>query len=372
MKSLVMKRLTLIACLISLAGCSGGGGTTPPSTGSTGGSTVAPPAAAAPVFSANSGTFNSAQQVTITDATGGANIYYTTNGATPTNSSNVYTSAITVAATETIKAMAAAPNYSDSAVTSATYTINPPAGNNTAPSFIQAVSALCNVGSSGTQCSDTLSIAITTKAGSAILVPLWFNSASQCIQGSDPYCIQVSDSNNDSFTPWAIIPTEDLNAAPAFLYGAINVAGGTVVVNLTFSAVPASAFAGALEYSGISHGVDGSVSSYDLLTQQSQGQQISSGALAINSKDELAFGIGMADFGLQAGSGWTARLGCEPSQYATLGSGAGYFCFEEQSTTQVDSIDAVFTTDFHSAGGLGGPPTSNAPNGYGTYAVSIY
>src|SRR5271156_2335212 len=53
-------------------------------------------------------------------------IYYTTNGTTPTTSSTKYTSAITVSSTETIEAIAVASGYANSAVASATYTINSP------------------------------------------------------------------------------------------------------------------------------------------------------------------------------------------------------------------------------------------------------
>jgi alpha-L-arabinofuranosidase len=82
--------------------------------------------AAAPVLSLASGTYTSAQTVTLSDSTTGAVIYYTTNGATPTTSSNKYTGAITVSATETISAIAAATGYTTSPVTSATYTLNIP------------------------------------------------------------------------------------------------------------------------------------------------------------------------------------------------------------------------------------------------------
>jgi YVTN family beta-propeller protein len=78
---------------------------------------------ATPVFEPVAGTYSSAQSVTITDATSGAEIYYTTNGATPTTKSTKYTVAIPVSKTETIKAIATATAHSQSAVASALYTI---------------------------------------------------------------------------------------------------------------------------------------------------------------------------------------------------------------------------------------------------------
>jgi hypothetical protein len=83
-------------------------------------------AAATPTFSPLPGTYTSTQSVTISDATAGATIYYTTNGSTPTTASTKYTGAISVAATTTLKAIAAASGFSNSSVASASYTISPP------------------------------------------------------------------------------------------------------------------------------------------------------------------------------------------------------------------------------------------------------
>lgn len=88
--------------------------------------TINLPQAAKPTFTVAAGTYTSAQTVSIKDATAGATIYYTTNGNTPTTASTKYTGAITVSATETIKAIATATGHSTSAVASALYTINLP------------------------------------------------------------------------------------------------------------------------------------------------------------------------------------------------------------------------------------------------------
>jgi len=82
------------------------------------------PVAATPTFSPAAGTYTSAQSVTISCTTPGATIYYTTDGSTPDNTKTLYTGAISVTATTTIKAIAYAAGYDPSAVASATYTIN--------------------------------------------------------------------------------------------------------------------------------------------------------------------------------------------------------------------------------------------------------
>jgi hypothetical protein len=67
--------------------------------------------AAPPAFSPNPGLYATPQSVTISDATGGATIYYTTNGSTPTSSSAKYRAPIPVTENTTIKALVTAPGY---------------------------------------------------------------------------------------------------------------------------------------------------------------------------------------------------------------------------------------------------------------------
>jgi len=78
---------------------------------------------ATPAFTPLPGTYTSSRSVTITDATKGVTIYYTTNGTTPTTSSKVYQAAIQVSASETIEAIAVAAGYSQSATGVAAYVI---------------------------------------------------------------------------------------------------------------------------------------------------------------------------------------------------------------------------------------------------------
>ncbi len=79
--------------------------------------------AATPSFTPLGGVYAGSQTVTISTTTPNATIYYTTNNTTPTTSSSVYGSSITVGSSETLKAVAIAVGFSQSAVATAVYTI---------------------------------------------------------------------------------------------------------------------------------------------------------------------------------------------------------------------------------------------------------
>jgi len=105
---------------------------------------------ATPTFSPAPGTYSSPQSVTLSDATAGASIYYTTDGSTPTTSSTLYKAGtpIAVSTSETLEAMAVASGYPQSAVASGAYVINS-AGTVTAVSLVSSanVAAIANNGS---------------------------------------------------------------------------------------------------------------------------------------------------------------------------------------------------------------------------------
>ena len=78
---------------------------------------------ATPVFSVAPGIYPAGQLVTLTDATAGAAIYYTTDGSVPSAASKLYAGPILVGASETLQAIAILSGEANSAVASAAYTI---------------------------------------------------------------------------------------------------------------------------------------------------------------------------------------------------------------------------------------------------------
>ncbi|MEI6833390.1 MAG: chitobiase/beta-hexosaminidase C-terminal domain-containing protein, partial [bacterium] len=112
--------------------------------------------ASAPTFSVTSGTYTSAQSVTLSSATSGALIYYTTNGDVPSASSTLYAGAISVGSSMTIKAIAIKAAFSNSSVIEAAYTINiplpvagAPAASPAAGTYTSAQSVSLSSGTSG-------------------------------------------------------------------------------------------------------------------------------------------------------------------------------------------------------------------------------
>ena len=77
---------------------------------------------ATPTFTPNgASSFTGPQSVTITCATTGAKIYYTTDGTTPTTTSTEYTTALSLTSTTTVKAIAVNAGMNDSAIATATF-----------------------------------------------------------------------------------------------------------------------------------------------------------------------------------------------------------------------------------------------------------
>ena len=209
--------------------------------------TPTPPPAATPIFSPAKGTYASAQNVIISDTTAGATIYYTTSGATPTTSSSIYTAAIAVSSSETLRAIATASGYSTSAVATAAYII--PLGTLPAPTpifspqegiYTSAQSVNISDATAGatiyyTTNGDTPTTSSTIYTGGAITV-------------SSTETLQAIATASGYFTSAVAVATFTINLpAPAFTIGgtAVTVAPGAVTGNASTNTVtPSGGFTG--------------------------------------------------------------------------------------------------------------------------------
>ena len=93
-----------------------------------------PEKAIQPTATPTGGDYATAQTVTLTSATTGADIHYTLDGTTPTASSTKYSSPITISTTTTLKAVAVKSGMTNSDILTEAYIINDN-GNVTGPSF---------------------------------------------------------------------------------------------------------------------------------------------------------------------------------------------------------------------------------------------
>lgn len=87
--------------------------------------TVKPAPLPAPTFLPKAGSSSKALKVTISDRIAGVTIFYTRDGTAPTARSNKYNEPVTVSKSETLKAIATAPNHTQSPIGTAVYVIAP-------------------------------------------------------------------------------------------------------------------------------------------------------------------------------------------------------------------------------------------------------
>jgi hypothetical protein len=195
--------------------------------------TVGPAQAATPTFSPAGGTYSSAQSVTISTTTSGASIRYTTDGSTPTSSSTVYSSPITVSATTTLKTYASASGMTDSSVASATY------------SWAASAPTVAPVGvspASGSGLTQAFKFTFTDTSGYAdlnvldVLVSTFMNGQTACYFALAPtgatsgYLYLVDDAGDGGYAPGSPMPLPSNS----------NVSNSQCTVNGTGSSISAS------------------------------------------------------------------------------------------------------------------------------------
>jgi legume-like lectin family protein/chitobiase/beta-hexosaminidase-like protein len=152
---------------------------------------------ALPTFNPGGGSYSTAQNVTIADSTSGAVIYYTTNGTTPTTTSTVYSTPITVAASETIKAMAVAPGAGASAAATAVYTIQTAGSTIDFPNGFSSSAGLSLKGSAVVT-NNLLQLTLATAPASA--AAMWFTTPVNINAFTTDFNFQLLSPKADGFT----------------------------------------------------------------------------------------------------------------------------------------------------------------------------
>jgi hypothetical protein len=198
-----------------------------------------PPSVAPPTFSPGPGGYATAQNVSLSDSTSGATIYYTLDGSTPTASSTVYTTPIYVTGNTVINAMAVAPGLNNSPVATGDYTIGT-LGNGSI-TFVQ--------GNYATPQSSTTSVNVTytgpQTAGDMNVVVVGWNDSTSSVNS-------VVDSNGNNYS-LAVGPTSVSGSLSQSIYYLTNIpaaAAGANTVKVTFNTTAAFPDVRILEYYG--------------------------------------------------------------------------------------------------------------------------
>ncbi len=214
--------------------------------------TLAAPTAATPAFSVPAGTYTTPQSVALTDATPNATIYYTTDGSAPSLSSNPYTTPITVSSSVTIKAIAIASGYNQSAVASAAYVITmlPPTPSVTSlsPQLTSAGSAQFTLTVNGSGFTSASSVywgtsALTTQFVSATQLTATVPASDLTAAGVVAVMVQTPSASSASNTLQFEIDSAGSGAPPSFPTPSVTVTAGetaTYLVTLPTSATNVS------------------------------------------------------------------------------------------------------------------------------------
>ena len=215
--------MAVVFSLLSLSSCGGGGNS------SGGGNPPNPtPQAATPTFSVARGTYSSDQSVTISCTTSGANIYYTTDGSTPTSSSTHYTSAVAINSSTSLKAIATASGYTNSAVASATYTLKvaAPAITPAAGTYASTQTVTISTTTSGASIHYTTDGSIPTASSTTYTAPISVSSSLTVKAIATRTGYSDSDVSSNSYT----IST----GTPSYTFKSVKIVGGGFVTGINF------------------------------------------------------------------------------------------------------------------------------------------
>ena len=210
-------------------------------------------AVAAPVFDPLPGSFTAPRAVTITSATAGATIYYTTDGTSPSRkTSPVYQGPIRLTATTTLKAFAYKKGLQASAVTSGVYTASaapppppPPPPSETGGTLFLAT--LTPQGDATTGGAGSATLTLTEDQGSAVLRSSFSSLTgpitSQHVHAGDGtilFDVDTTPPQADGSRVWRIAPAGTFDTAE--ILAALR--GGECYLNLHTAAYPAGEIKG--------------------------------------------------------------------------------------------------------------------------------
>ena len=155
------------------------------------------PVVATPTFSVPAGTYGAAQDVSISDTTPGATIYYTTDGTTPTTSSIPYTGPISVAVSQGLQAIAVAPAFNPSVTASANYVITGSTNVVNDPTGFASTAGLTLVG--GAVLSGT-ALQLTSSSVLSTATAIWTSQTVNIQQFISDFDFQGQATGSDGFT----------------------------------------------------------------------------------------------------------------------------------------------------------------------------
>jgi len=198
--------------------------------------TIETPTVATPVFAPVAGTYADSVVITLTCATADAEVRYTTDGTIPTETSTLYTDAITLTSTATVTAKAFKANWNASEAVSAVYTIAHEAAITATPSVLNfnstTLSQEITVTSAFLTSDITLSCANTHFTVTPTTIPAATTSANVTVtfDGTEPATANLSIVSGDITAQVALNATATL-ATPVITPAATT--DTAVVVTIT-------------------------------------------------------------------------------------------------------------------------------------------
>jgi hypothetical protein len=254
----------------------------------------AAPAVATPTFSPGTGSYSSAQTVTISSTTTGASICYTSDGTTPaaktpgtcsTGTSLANGGKVTVSASGTLKAIGTESGLNNSGVAKATYTIG--------VAFVQVAAATPQSPMSAV----SVAYPAVQSAGNLNVIVVGWNDSTSVVN-------TISDTAGNAYQ-LAIGPTRGTNFSQCIYY-APKIKAGANRVTVTFNQLVAYVDLRALEYKGVNT-LDAKVGA------SGKGSTSNSGSAKTTVASELIFGANtVAHITNGSGAGFTPRIITSP------------------------------------------------------------